>query len=177
MIAEHSEHHFECTRAFEYLAEPFSPRAIPFPVRFIYPSVTPLRQGGEKKEKKKRKSFLWARVRREEKFSRNLPTPHLILAHSLTYRALPRLDSPNGLNIDDKFDRFLSNHRHLSLEWRFTRSVQLETVIIRLSFVSIYPIPKYEWILSTCRAGASSISLKVHKIKKKNCFDRKKLFR
>lgn len=57
-----------------------------------------------------------ARVRREEKFSRNLPTPHLILARSLTYRALPPLDSPNGLNIDDKFHRFLSNHRHLSLE-------------------------------------------------------------
>lgn len=56
-----------------------------------------------------------------EKFSRNLPTPHLILARNLTYRTLPRLDSSNDLNIHDKFDYFLLNHYHLLLERRLMR--------------------------------------------------------
>lgn len=50
-----------------------------------------------------------------EKFSPNLPTPHLILARSLTYRALPPLDSSNDLNVRDKFDSCLRNHSGVSL--------------------------------------------------------------
>lgn len=103
-----SEHHFKCTRAFEYLAEPFSPPAIPFPVRFIYPSVTAPLAGKEKKRKEKEGGRVFMAGVFPEKFSRNLPTPHLILARSLTYRALPRPDSSNDLNVHDKFDHFLS---------------------------------------------------------------------